>query len=439
MIGLLDCNNFYVSCERLFNPQLLNKPVVILSNNDGCVISRSNEAKEIGIKMGEPFFRIKKLIHGKKVLVLSSNYTFYADISNRIMSILKKSLSSIEVYSIDEAFFILDTKDNKEKFCYELAKKILKWTGIPVSIGLAKTKTLAKVANRVIKKKNQYQKLDINYSNVLELNSNEKIEYVLESTDVSDIWGIGGGLSIFLKENKINNALELTKCNKSFIKKQKGIILLKTALELEGTLCHPIQEDSLQKKSICVSRSFGEKLQSLYDIRSALIVYVQKACSKMRGCKLFCKTVTIFLKTSKYQRKIYRNNKSYSFVEVTNDTRLIWKISEKILVEIYKKGFFYNKVGIILSGLCCEKEIQQNLFLYKKGTNLCEKKKKDIKVMNLVDEINNKFGYGKLRLSSDEVGMFNSKGKKKINWSMKSNYRSPCYTTNWYDIPKIKV
>ena len=153
MIGLLDCNNFYVSCERLFNPQLLNKPVVILSNNDGCVISRSNEAKEIGIKMGEPFFRIKKLIYGKKVLVLSSNYTFYADISNRIMSILKKSLPSIEVYSIDEAFFILDTKDNKEKFCYELAKKILKWTGIPVSIGLAKTKTLAKVANRVIKKK----------------------------------------------------------------------------------------------------------------------------------------------------------------------------------------------------------------------------------------------------------------------------------------------
>ena len=153
MIGLLDCNNFYVSCERLFNPKLLKRAVVVLSNNDGCVISRSNEAKKIGIKMGEPFFKIKRLVKNKSVLVLSSNYTFYADISNRIMSILKNDLPSIEVYSIDEAFFSIDITNNKEKFCHELLKKIFRWTGIPVSIGLAKTKTLAKIANRVIKKR----------------------------------------------------------------------------------------------------------------------------------------------------------------------------------------------------------------------------------------------------------------------------------------------
>ena len=220
MIGLLDCNNFYVSCERLFKPKLSKEAVVVLSNNDGCVISRSDEAKKIGIKMGEPFFKVKELTIKKKVSVLSSNYTFYADISNRIMSILKNNLPSMEVYSIDEAFFLLSTRNNKEKFCHELAEKIFRWTGIPVSIGLAKTKTLAKIANRVIKKKDQYKELRLNYSNVFELNSDQE-KYVLEKTNVSDIWGIGDGLAKFLENNKINNAFQLTKFNEDFARKKK--------------------------------------------------------------------------------------------------------------------------------------------------------------------------------------------------------------------------
>ena len=221
MIGLLDCNNFYVSCERLFDPKLLKKPVVVLSNNDGCVISRSEEAKRIGIKMGEPFFKIKKIIKYFDVTVLSSNYSFYGDISNRIMNILKKNLPIVEVYSIDEAFFILDLKQNREKFCYNLANKILKWTGIPVSIGLAKTKTLAKVANRVIKKIDNYPNLKIDYKNVLELKSQQITNYILKNTDVESIWGIGRQLAIFLKNYKINKALELSKFNQDFARKKK--------------------------------------------------------------------------------------------------------------------------------------------------------------------------------------------------------------------------
>ena len=437
MIGLLDCNNFYVSCERLFNPKLLNRAVVVLSNNDGCIISRSNEAKKMGIKMGEPFFKIKELIRSNKVSVLSSNYTFYADISNRIMSILKKNLPYIEVYSIDEAFFLLDISDNRENFCHKLAEKIFRWTGIPVSIGLAKTKTLAKIANRVIKKKDQYKELKLNYSNVFELNP-EKQKYVLEKTNITDIWGIGIGLSSFLINNKIKNAFQLSNFNEDFARKKKGIILLKTILELKGTLCNEIQDKFLEKKSICVSRSFGRKLNCFNDIKSALIVYVQKACSKMRSQKLFCGTITIFLKTSKYQTKKYVNSKTYKCLEATNDTRLIWKVSKGLLLEIYRKNFFYNKVGVILSDLCSDQKIQQSLLSHEEKNNLNEKKK-GINVMNVVDRVNERFGYGKLRLSSDTVGSFFDKNKKKTDWSMKSNYRSPCYTTKWCDIPKIKV
>ena len=436
MIGLLDCNNFYVSCERLFKPKLSKEAVVVLSNNDGCVISRSDEAKKIGIKMGEPFFKVKELTTKKKVSVLSSNYTFYADISNRIMSILKNNLPSMEVYSIDEAFFLLNIRNNKEKFCHELAEKIFRWTGIPVSIGLAKTKTLAKIANRVIKKKDQYKELRLNYSNVFELNSDQE-KYVLEKTNVSDIWGIGDGLAKFLENNKINNAFQLTKFNEDFARKKKGIILLKTILELKGTLCNKIEDQLLEKKSICVSRSFGKKIDFFNEIESALIVYVQKACSKMRSQKLFCKTITIFLKTSKYQSKIYANSQTFNFIEATNDTRVIWKKSKKLLSVIYKKNFFYNKVGVILSNLCSNKRIQQSLISNIERSNLDESN--EIKVMNLIDKINKKFGYGKLRLSSDTVGSFYNKNKKQINWFMKSNYRSPCYTTKWCDIPKVKV
>ena len=202
-------------------------------------------------------------------------------------------------------------------------------------------------------------------------------------------------------------------------------------------MCNKIEDQSLEKKSICVSRSFGKKIDFFDEIESALIVYVQKACSKMRSQKLFCKTITIFLKTSKYQSKIYANSQTFNFIEATNDTRVIWKKSKKLLSVIYKKNFFYNKVGVILSNLCSNKRIQQSLISNIERSNLDESN--EIKVMNLIDKVNKKFGYGKLRLSSDTVGSFYDKNKKQINWFMKSNYRSPCYTTKWCDIPKVKV
>ena len=440
MIALLDCNNFYVSCERLFNPKLINKPVVVLSNNDGCIISRSNEAKDIGIKMGTPLFKIRHILKSNKVKILSSNYSVYGDISNRIMNILKNDLPEVEVYSIDEAFFSLYGVNDREKKCLNLADKILKWIGIPVSIGIANTKTLAKVANRAVKKKHKYVGFDFRYENVLELRKNN-FDYMLKNTGVEDIWGVGKQLSIFLKGNNIKTAYDLSKSNDNFIREKKGVILQRTVFELRGIKCNYIESIIPVKKSICVSRSFGNKLKSYENIRSALIVYVQKAASKMRLEGLFCKSITIFLKTPRYEKYIYSNSKTYTLIEPTFDLRLIWKISDKLLLNIYKDSFLYGKVGVILSDFYSKEFVQQSLINQEASLEL--KRKKGIKIMKLIDNINYRFGYGKIKLSSDSSISFLSKNKEKDNknmkWQMKSQYRSPCYTTSWCDIPKVKA
>ena len=225
MIALLDCNNFYVSCERLFNTKLVNKAVVVLSNNDGCIISRSEEAKNMGIRMGEPFFKIEKKLIKLGVYVYSSNYPLYADISKRVMSIIQKSCPILEEYSIDEAFFDLTFIKNKEieKFCFELRSKILKWTGIPVSIGIGKTKTLAKVANRVVKKESEY-KVNFNFNGVYKIISDNQLDFILKNTKVENIWGIGRRLSIFFDSINIDNAFKLKNVNLKFAKQKKGIL-----------------------------------------------------------------------------------------------------------------------------------------------------------------------------------------------------------------------
>ena len=445
MIALMDCNNFYVSCERLFDPSLRFKPVVVLSNNDGCVISRSDESKFLGIKMGEPFFKIKDLTKKFNVIVKSSNYSFYGDISDRIMSILKKNCTEVEIYSIDEAFLNLERVREPELFCYRLSNKILKWTGIPVSIGIARTKTLSKIINRVIKKKTNYKNIKFKYKNVLNINIDKELKYILSNTLVENIWGVGKGLTKFLKGNKIENALDLSKSDENFIRERKGILLQRTVLELRGISCYKLDNSLSKKKSITVSRSFGKRLYSYNDIRDALIVYVQKASKKLRDYKLFCQLISIFLSTSKYDVNTYRKVLTYQLPEATADIRIIWKISDQLLKKIYKKKKSYNKAGVILSELQKENEVQRSFLFDYDNKNILEKEKKNIKLMELIDSINTKFGDGKLRLSSDKNGFFylsdkvrKAKGKK-INWLMRSNYRSPCYTTNWLDIPKVKV
>ena len=320
MIALLDCNNFYVSCERLFNRKLIGKPVVVLSNNDGCVISRSNEAKKLGILMGEPFFKIKNRVKSLGIYVYSSNYSFYGDMSKRVMRTIKNYCDHVEVYSIDEAFINLEKIKECEYFCYNLKKRILKFTGIPVSIGIGQTKTLSKIANKFAKD-SEKNDIKINYKGVYKINCDENLDSILKLIDIRDIWGIGKRLSIYFKELGFNSAFDLKKMNQNFARQKKGILVQKTILELKGVKCYEISDNNNDKrKSICVSRSFGQKLTKYEDIREALVLYVQKASEKLRRYNLYCGIVNVFLKTSNYEKKYYKNSVSYVFKEPTSDS-----------------------------------------------------------------------------------------------------------------------
>ena len=439
MIALLDCNNFYVSCERLFNTRLIGKPVVVLSNNDGCIISRSNEAKELGIRMGEPFFLAKKKIDSMNIKVFSSNYSLYADLSYRVMNIIKKNFPRVEVYSIDEAFIDLKNLKDEENACFKLRKKILKWTGIPVSIGISETKTLSKIANKVVKK-NIYN-ISLNYDGVFMISSSKELDYILKKIDVRDIWGIGSRLSKYFKIKNISSAFELKNINEKIIKQTKGIPIEKTVLELRGIRCFNVDEENKNKKSICVSRSFKKKVSSYEEVKCALVNYVEKACEKLRQSKLYCKSVYVFLQTSKYNNENYLNNfENFSFMEETNNSLKIWKIANNLLKIIFKNGFKYNKVGIILYDLCEYKNIQNSIFdLNNQNKNFL----KNEELMRKIDYLNKRFGVGKVKISSNIKNCFSNIKEnnidKKIKWTMRSDFCSPCYTTRWCDIPKVNM
>ena len=352
------------------------------------------------------------------------------------MSTIKKKFVNVEVYSIDEAFIDIENKKNIDNSLFELRNKLLKDIGIPVSIGVSKTKTLSKIANRVVKKHNEYN-LDSKFEGIFEIYSENQINFILKKTLVENIWGVGKSLNYFLKYHNIENAYQLKKLNEGFARKQKGLFFERTILELRGIKCYDVINNNIKRKSICVSRSFGEKTSSYEVIRSALIVYVQRASEKLRKYRLYCKEIKVFLKTSRYDNNYYENSKSFAFSESTLDSRLIWSKANYLLKRIYKEKFIYNKVGIILFNLCSKKEIQKSLFKYE------YKNDKNIEnLMNNVDYINKKFGNGTIRISSDKSGLFHKKELKKSlksEWLMKSNYCSPCYTTRWNDIPNVKI
>ena len=436
MIGLLDCNNFYVSCERLFDRKLVDKPVVVLSNNDGCIISRSDEAKKAGIKMGEPLFKAKEKIKQFGVQVRSSNYSLYGDISSRVMKIVKKFCDQIEVYSIDEVFINLGGISDRELFCYSLKKRILQYTGIPVSIGISENKTLSKIANKIAKKQNINSE-NSRFIGIFEIPSGKKIDQILRNVSIADVWGVGKALYRFFSDIGISNACELKNINENFIRQEKGVVAHRTILELRGFKCFNLEQSEPKRKSICVSRSFGEKTSSYQFIRDALIIYVQKASEKLRRYNLSCGCISVFLKTSQYEKEFYARSEKLILDEPIIDSRVIWKKANVLLRKIYRKNYYFNKVGVLLLDLKENNEIQRYLFTKHKKID-----KNDFNLMNAVDLINNKFGEGVIRISSDKKGsLSNSRAnKKKLNqkWFMKSNFVSPCYTTKWCDIPKVK-
>ena len=418
-IALVDCNSFYVSCERLFNPSIIKKPVVVLSNNDGCVISRSTETKAFGIKMGEPYFKVKKIINENNIKVFSSNYSLYGDISRRVMKTLKQFSPQIEIYSIDEAFLNVSSIKDEDLIDYgnKIRKTILKWTGIPTSIGFASTKTLSKAANHIAKKEK---------SGVVNLINSKKINEYLMKIKINDVWGVGKQLTKFYIKNGINTAYELKNMPNNWIKKNTNVFGSRTVMELKGISCISLDIHQEKRKNCCVSRSFSKKVTKLEELKKSIATHCLNAAEKIRIDNQTAKKITVFIRTSPFQkdRNYYANEKNIDLPIRTNDSIDLVRESLNALKYIYKEGYRYQKTGIILSGLKDVDVYKKNLF-----TKISNEEKR-IKLMKAIDYTNIK--YGRNALSIAQAGL-------KKDWNIKKQHSSKINTVCFDFLPIIKV
>jgi DNA polymerase V len=415
-VALIDCNSFYVSCERLFNPKINNKPVVVLSNNDGCVISRSTEAKKIGIKMGEPYFKVKELVRKNNVHIFSSNYSLYGDISRRVMKTLKSFSDKIEIYSIDEAFVDLSHIEEKEVVNYgkEIRERILKWTGIPTSVGISNTKTLSKIANHIAKK---------NKTGVIYLKEN--IDERLKNFHISDIWGVGKQLSKLYIKNGIDTAFKLKNISNTWVKKSTNVLGAKTVMELRGITCINLETQETKRKSCCVSRSFGKKVESLEKLQESITTHCLNAAEKIRNDNQTARSITIYIRTSPFDkyRKYYSNSITIDLPIATSNSIELVKLAINGLKKIYKYGYFYQKAGIVLSKLREASENEFNLL-----APIMENKSQTL--MKAIDFTNAK--YGRNAISLAQAGINNS-------WKMRREHSSKIDTASFDSLPKINV
>lgn len=414
-IALVDCNNFYASCERVFDSSVKQKPVVVLSNNDGCVIARSDEAKQAGVTMGAPLFKVIGLLADVDAEIFSSNYALYGDMSGRVMNLLHNFTPEVEIYSIDEAFLSLEPrKKSLENLGSSIREKIYKWTGIPVSVGIAETKVLAKIANKRVKSSELKEK------GVLNLYRSDKIEPVLKDTLVSDIWGIGYRSALKLKANEILNAWQLRESDHRFLRKLLSVVGARIALELHGTKCLPLEKVNTKKHSIACTRSFGQTINEYSEIKEAVLYFLTRAAEKLRKHELAANAVTVLVSTDRFRPvpAEYSTSATYSSTYPTDNNQEMQEWAIKTLEKIFKEGYEYRKAGIILSGLVPAEKMSKRLFDD-------EKFEQRHKLMKAVDEINQKFGKDTVRFASVE---------RNGAWKMKQIYKSPSYTTNWNEL-----
>ena len=418
-IALVDCNSFYVSCERLFNPSIIKKPVIVLSSNDGCVISRSTEAKALGIKMGEPYFKVEKIIKKNDVKVFSSNYSLYGDISRRVMKTLKQFSPQMEIYSIDEAFLNLSSIRDENLFEHgnKIRKTVLKWTGIPTSIGIATTKTLSKAANHIAKKEQ---------SGIVNLINTKQIDQILKEIEINEVWGVGRQLTKFYIKNGIHTAYQLKNMHNNWIKKNTNVLGSRTAMELKGIPCVSLEEHQEKRKNCCVSRSFGRKVTKLEELSESVTTHCLNAAEKIRSDNQTTKRITVFIRTSPFQKdkNYYANSKDIDLPVRTNDSIELVKQALIALQYIYRKGYKYQKAGIIFSGLNEVDIYKKNLF---SSINNEEKRKK---LMKAIDYTNIK--YGRHALSIAQAGL-----RKKLN--IKRQHSSKIDTACFDFLPTIKI
>ncbi|CAN5662334.1 Y-family DNA polymerase [soil metagenome] len=413
-IALLDCNNFYASCERVFDASIKRKPIVVLSNNDGCVIARSEEAKQIGVTMGSPLFKVESLLMEHDAEIFSSNYALYGDMSGRVMNLLHNFTPEVEIYSIDEAFLNLEPRRNSlNNLAHSIREKMYKWTGIPVSIGIAETKVLAKIANKRAKKIQETE-------GVLNLYRSDKTEPILKETLVADVWGIGYRSALKLRQNQITNAWQLRETDNRFIRRLLTVAGARIALELRGIKCLPFEQVQTRKNNITCSRSFGQTITEYNDLKEAVLYFLTSACEKMRKYNLAANAVTVFVSTDRFRPIPFEYSKTatYSSAYPTDTNQELQEWATKTLEKIFREGIEYRKAGIILNGLVSSEKLTKRLFddeRFQKMHNLTK----------AIDEINQRFG-------RDTVKFAIATGEG--NWKMKQTRKSPAYTTNWNEL-----
>lgn len=421
VFALVDCNNFYASCEKLFRPDLTNTPVVVLSNNDGCVVARSKEAKKLGIKMGVPVFQVRELMQKHGVVAFSSNYALYADMSQRVMNTLESLAPRVEVYSIDESFLDLtgvDFSQSLTDFGLQVRKVVQKWTGITVCVGIAPTKTLAKLANHAAK---TWPKT----GGVVDLTDKMRQRKLLALLPVEEVWGIGGKLTKRLQQLGIHNALQLADADPEYIRQQFSVVVERTVRELNGESCIALEEMAPTKKQIVSSRAFGERITAKQQMREAISEYISRACKKLRQEQQTAKHLTVFLRTSPFSDKDapYSASKSIELDAPSSDTRIFLTHATKLLDGLWLEGYRYAKAGVMLSDFYEPGVYQPGLF-----DEPVVQKETDQKLMQMMDTLNAKQG---------KTLWFASQGMRQ-EWGMKRDLLSPAYTTNWRELPVVK-
>ncbi len=419
MFALADCNNFFVSCERVFRPDLQRKPVIVLSNNDGCAIARSNEAKALGIRMGDPLFKIKDIVEKHHVTVFSGNMALYGDMSQRVRWVLEDYAPSIEVYSIDEAFLDLRGVDNVDFDAYakEISAKCWKMTSIPVSVGISPTKTLAKIASKLCK---QYPRL----KGGCYMHRPQDIEKVLRKYPIEDVWGIGRRTAPKLKDRGIMTAYDFTQMSESTVRHMLGITGLKTWNELRGVPCIEFEDNFETKQSICVSRSFSSEIYALSELQEQIANFASSLAEKLRKQNTAASEIAVFAYTNRFKDNAPQMNSNtlVSFITPTADQRTIVAHCVRA-AELLKEGYGYKKAGVVATKIIRCEEVMHSLF---EDTQAIEKEQK---LTSALDAINGALGKGTIKLAVQGSG----------NIKTANSNQSPHYTTLWSDIPKVIV
>lgn len=442
MLALVDGNNFYVSCERVFRPALVGRPVIVLSNNDGCAVARSNEAKALGIRMGQPWFQCRQMEQQQSLVALSANFALYGDMSNRMMTVAAGFAPRQEIYSIDESFLDFGgVPGDLAAICRAMREQILRWVGIPCCVGLGPTKTLAKLANHIAKsserKSGSYPAVLAQVCHLGALDTNA-LEAVLAATPVGEVWGVGPRIGAKLTEGGITTVLDLARMNAATVRRQFSVVLEKTVRELQGTACIDVADEPAPKQQIMRSRAFGEAVTRGRDLAEAVTAFASRAAVKLRAQQGAAGAVHVFIRASPFRKDDpqYANSVTAPLVEPTGDTATRVRSAILGLRQIYRPGFPYAKAGVMLMDLQPQ-EVAQASFDFDGVADVpgsaASAAHDKVRLMSAFDAVNQRFGRGSLQLAG--AGLPRSKGA----WGMRQDRLTPGYRTSWAEMPVARA